>query len=147
MDGGKAQVNGAAKVIKALGYDIPVAGMVKDDKHRTRSLLWEDREIPLRGRQELFAFIGAVQEEVHRFSVDYHRKLRGKKLSRSALDLIEGVGQKRKAALFAHFGSIEAIKAASVEDLARVPGMNRKTAEAVFLYFSGQASGASAPVK
>lgn len=147
MDGGKAQVNGAVKVVKALGYDIPVAGMVKDDKHRTRSLLWEDREIPLRGRQELFAFIGAVQEEVHRFSVDYHRKLRGKKLSRSALDLIEGVGQKRKAALFAHFGSIEAIKAASVEDLARVPGMNRKTAEAVFLYFSGQASGASAPVK
>ncbi len=138
MDGGKAQVNGAVKVLKALQYDIPVAGMVKDVRHRTGSLLYQDQEFPLRGRQELFAFIGTVQEEVHRFALDYHHKLRGKKLNRSVLDSIEGIGEKRKAALFIHFGSVDAIRSASVEDLAQAPGMNRTAAESVFRHFAGR---------
>lgn len=136
MDGGKTQVNGAMKVLEALQFEIPIAGMIKDGHHRTSRLLYENQEIPLRGRQELYAFIGTVQEEVHRFAIDYHRKLRGRKMSQSVLDPIEGVGEKRKAALFAHFGSVDAIKAASVEDLIQVPGMNRATADAVFRYFS-----------
>ncbi|HCU07357.1 MAG TPA: hypothetical protein DF480_00005 [Clostridiales bacterium] len=138
MDGGKTQVNGAMKVLRALQFDIPIAGMIKDDHHRTSSLLYENQEIPLRGRQELFAFIGTVQEEVHRFAIDYHHKLRGRKMSRSVLDPIAGVGEKRKAALLAHFGSVDAIKAASAEDLTQVPGMNRAAADAVFRYFSGR---------
>jgi excinuclease ABC subunit C len=140
LDGGKAQVNGALKVLNALQYQIPVAGMVKDDHHRTGSLLYQDRDIPLRGRQDLFSFIGTVQEEVHRFAIDYHHKIRGGKLSRSALDAIEGVGEKRKAALLTRFGSVDAIKAASLEDLAGAPGMNRTVAEAVLRHFSGAAS-------
>ncbi len=140
LDGGKTQVNGALKVLNALQYQIPVAGMVKDDHHRTGSLLYQDRDIPLRGRQDLFSFIGTVQEEVHRFAIDYHHKIRGGKLSRSALDAIEGVGEKRKAALLTRFGSVDAIKAASLEDLAGAPGMNRTVAEAVLRHFSGAAS-------
>ena len=136
MDGGKTQVNGAVKVLEALRFDIPTAGMIKDAHHRTSSLLYENREIPLRNRKELFAFIGTIQEEVHRFAIDYHHKLRGKKMSRSLLDPIEGVGEKRKAALFAHFGGVDAIKTASAEELAKVPGMNRTAADAVFRYFS-----------
>ncbi|MDD4286565.1 MAG: excinuclease ABC subunit UvrC [Bacillota bacterium] len=138
MDGGKTQVNGARRVLEAMEIEIPVAGMIKDDRHRTGSLLYEGREIPLRHRQELFAFIGSIQEEVHRFAIDYHRKLRGKKMNRSALDEIAGVGEKRKSALFAHFGSMDAIKAASVEALAQVPGMNRTVADAVFRHFSAK---------
>lgn len=138
MDGGKNQVQAAKAVLHALQMDVAVAGMVKDDRHRTSALLYEDNEINLKLHPELFSFIGTIQEEVHRFAVDYHRKLRGKKLSRSILDGIEGIGEKRKMSLLTYFGSVDAIKAASVDDIAAVPSLNRMVAEKVHRYFSGE---------
>jgi excinuclease ABC subunit C len=141
MDGGKGQVNAALRVLEALKLDIPVAGMVKDNRHKTSGLVYGEDEIALRGRPALFAFIGTIQEEVHRFSIDYHRKVRGRALTRSVLDDIEGVGEKRKAALLGHFGSVERIKAASVEELASAPSMNRAVANAVYQHFATGAGG------
>jgi len=135
MDGGANQVNAAKAVIAALGFDIPVAGAVKDDKHRTRALLYNEQEYALKGQTDLFAYIGAIQEEVHRFAIEYHHKLRGKALSRSVLDGIPGVGEKRKLALLSKFGSVDAIRAADVYQLADTEGMNMAAAEAVHEYF------------
>ncbi len=136
MDGGAGQVHAAQDVLSALKLDVPVAGMVKDDKHRTRALLWEEKETPLKGHSELFAYCGAIQEEVHRFAIDYHRSLRGKALSRSVLDEIEGIGEKRKTALLARFGSVENIKKASAYEIAQTDGFTMKAAESVEAYFS-----------
>ena len=138
MDGGAGQVNAAKDVLLALGLDVPVAGMVKDDKHRTRALLYEGRETELKGRQELFAYCGRLQEEVHRFAIEYHRSLRGKSVRRSVLDSIPGIGEKRKMSLLNTFGSVDAIKGASLEALAAAPGMNVRAAEQVFEYFAGK---------
>ena len=135
MDGGLGQVHAAEDVLSALGFDVPVAGMVKDDKHRTRALLWQDVEYPLRGNTALFSYCGAIQEEVHRFAIDYHRSLRGKALTRSVLDDISGVGEKRKTALLAKFGSIDNIKAATKYEIAETPGLNLKVAEEIEEYF------------
>lgn len=145
MDGGKGHVSAALEVIGATGFDIPVVGMVKDDRHRTRGLVFSkgcesDKEtvygeISLKGRPLLFKYIGNIQEEVHRFAIDYHRKLRNRKTSGSVLDEIEGIGPVRRAALLEHFKSVEAIKAASVEELQNVPEMNYKAARAVWEYF------------
>ena len=135
MDGGLGQVHAAEAVLSALRIDIPVAGMAKDDKHRTRALIYKDEEYPLRGKQALFGYIGTIQEEVHRFAIDYHHKLRTKSVTHSELDNIPGIGPKRRAALFAHFKSIEAIKAASVEDLMQVDGMTAASAESVYKHF------------
>ena len=136
MDGGLGQVHAAQDVLAALKLDIPVAGMVKDDKHRTRALLWQDVETPLRGHSELFAYCGAIQEEVHRFAIEYHRNLRNRSLSKSVLDNIEGIGEKRKTALLAKFGSIENIRKATVYEIAETEGMNQKVAETVADYFA-----------
>ena len=136
LDGGAGQVNTAKDVLSALGFDIPVAGMVKDDKHRTRAILFEGNETPLSGRHELFAYCGRIQEEVHRFAIEYHRGLRSKSVSRSVLDNIPGIGEKRKMALLNTFGSVDAIKKASAYDLSQAPGMNARAAEAVFEYFN-----------
>ena len=136
MDGGLGQVHAAQDVLSALKLDIPVAGMVKDDKHRTRALLWQDIETPLKGHHELFAYCGAIQEEVHRFAIEYHRGLRNKELSRSVLDEIEGIGEKRKIALLAKFGSIDNIRKATVYELSETEGMNQKVAESVAEYFA-----------
>ncbi len=136
MDGGLGQVHAAQDVLAALKLDIPVAGMVKDDKHRTRALLWQDVETPLRGHSELFAYCGAIQEEVHRFAIEYHRSLRNKSLSKSVLDNIEGVGEKRKTALLAKFGSIDNIRKATVYEIAETEGMNQRVAETVADYFA-----------
>jgi excinuclease ABC subunit C len=136
MDGGQNQVNAAGQVLKALHLEIPIAGMVKDDKHRTKALLYNETEADLKSRPELFSFVGAIQEEAHRFAIDYHRKLRGKKLSRSVLDGIPGVGEKRKLSLLSYFGSVDAIKSASVQELAEAPGLNLAVAEEVKKYFA-----------
>lgn len=136
MDGGQNQVNAARQVLTALQLDLPIAGMVKDDKHRTKALLYNQTEVDLKSKPELFSFIGAVQEEAHRFAIDYHRKLRGKKLSRSVLDGITGVGEKRKLSLLSYFGSVDAIKSASVQELSEAPGLNLSVAEAVKKYFA-----------
>jgi excinuclease ABC subunit C len=136
MDGGAGQVNAAKDVLFALGLNVPVAGMVKDDKHRTRALLYEGVEYPLEGMRELFAYCGRLQEEVHRFAIEYHRSLRGKAVKRSVLDNVPGIGEKRKLSLLNTFGSVDGIKAASKEDLAKAPGMNARAAEQVFEYFA-----------
>ena len=136
MDGGAGQVHAAEAVLKALKLDIPVAGMAKDDKHRTRALIYMDNETPLSEIPGLFPFVGSIQEEVHRFAIDYHHKLRGKSVSKSVLDNIPGIGEKRKLALLSELGSVENIKNASVYKLAEVPGMNLKIAETVHEYFA-----------
>lgn len=136
MDGGLGQVHAAEAVLKALKIDIPIAGMAKDDKHRTRALIYRERELELKPHRELFAYVGSIQEEVHRFAIEYHRKLRGKNLSKSVLDGIPGIGEKRKMALLTRFGSVDAIKAADVYKLAETPGMNMAAAESVHKYFA-----------
>jgi len=130
IDGGDKQVAAVSQVLAALKIDIPVAGMVKDDRHRTRGLVYRG-ELALKDDPVLFRYIASVQEEVHRFAVGYHRDLRKKNVQRSSLDRIPGIGEKRRNALLAHFGSIEKILAASIEELAAVPGMNKSAAEKI----------------
>jgi len=134
MDGGAGQISAAEAVLKALKLDIPVAGMVKDDHHRTRALLYKGTEYPLKGKTELFAYVGAIQEEVHRFAIEYHRNSRDKSMTKSVLDQIEGIGPKRRAALLEHFGSVEEIKRADFEALCAV--LSRDAALAVYNYFN-----------
>ena len=138
VDGGKGHAAAAGQIVAALGLDpqVPVLGMVKDDRHRTRGLVFGDTETDLTEVPELYRLIGAIQEEVHRFAVDYHRGVRGRKLAKSELDDIPGVGEKRRQALLLKYGGTEAIKAAPIEELAAVPGMNRAAAEAVAAYFA-----------
>ena len=135
IDGGEKQAAAVEQVVRALKLDIPVAGMVKDDKHRTEDLVYLGERAGLKKSGELYKFIYFIQEEVHRFAIDYHRSLRDKKVSKSVLDTIPGIGEKRRNALLSHFGSVEAIKNASLEDLLEVPGMNRAAAQAVADFF------------
>ena len=135
IDGGLGHVNAVKEVLSAMGEHIVTAGMVKDDRHRTRGLLVDGSEIDLKEYPVLFRYVTSIQDEVHRFAVDYHRGIRSRNMSRSVLDGIPGIGEQRKKALLAAFGSIEAIKQADVEQLAAVDGMNRKAAEEVNRYF------------
>ena len=135
IDGGRGHVNAVKEVLSAMGEHIVTAGMVKDDRHRTRGLIADDREIALKEHPVLFRYVTSIQDEVHRFAIDYHRGIRSKNMSRSVLDGIPGIGEQRKKALLAAFGSIEAIRQADVEQLAAVDGMNRRAAEEVCLYF------------
>ncbi len=135
MDGGKGQVNIALKVIRELGLSIPVCGMVKDDNHRTRGLYYDNVEIPIDRHSEGFRLITRIQDEAHRFAIEYHRSLRGKTQVRSILDDIPGIGDTRRKALMKHFKTMEAIRDAGVEELQRAPGMNRAAAESVYGFF------------
>ena len=136
MDGGRGQVTAAKKILRALRIDIPVIGLVKDDSHRTRGIMFEDgSEISLKDRPLLFAYAGTIQEEVHRFAIEYHRNLRGKKTISSILDEIKGIGPRRRNALLAHFGSIDAIKKASLSELNEVAGMSEEAARNVLEFF------------
>ncbi len=131
IDGGRGQVNA---VVEALGEklgDIPVCGMVKDDHHRTRGLFYQNREYEMDRSKEPFKLITRIQDETHRFAIEYHRQLRSKGQIKSVLDDIPGIGPKRRLALIRHFKSIDAIKEASVEEIAEAPGMNLKAAQAV----------------
>jgi len=136
IDGGKPQVSAAEQVLRALKVEIPVAGMVKDDKHRTRGLVYQEKELDLKENPVLFRYIASIQEEVHRFAIEYHRGLRKKSLQRSALDSIEGIGEKRRNALLSHFGSIDRIREATVEELCQVPGITRPAAQKVLEWAS-----------
>lgn len=136
MDGGKPQVSAAEQVLAAMKIDIPVAGMVKDDKHRTRGLLYKDKELELKSNPVLFRYVTSVQDEVHRFAIDYHHGLRKKTLQKSALDDIEGIGEKRRNALLTHFGSIDKIKEATLEELCQVQGITKPAAEKVMEWAS-----------
>ena len=140
MDGGRGQVNVALGVMEKLGLDIPVCGMVKDDFHRTRGLYFHNVELPIDTRSEGFKLITRIQDEAHRFAIEYHRSLRSKEQVHSLLDDIEGIGPARRKALMRAFQSLEAIRDASEEELARVPSMNSASARAVWEFFHGKAS-------
>ena len=134
MDGGKGQVNVALQVLEDLRLNIPVCGMVKDDHHRTRGLYYNNIEIPIDRSSEAFRLITRIQDEAHRFAVEYHRQLRGKGQVHSILDDIEGIGPVRRKALMRHYLSLDAVRAASVEELAKIPSMNEKAAESVYKF-------------
>lgn len=135
MDGGKGQVNVALEVLDELHLDIPVCGMVKDDHHRTRGLYYHNEEIPIDRSSEAFRLITRIQDEAHRFAIEYHRQLRGKGQVHSILDDIEGIGPTRRKALMREYLSLDDIKKASVEELAKIPSMNEKAAESVYKFF------------
>ena len=135
MDGGRGQVNICLQVLEELGLDIPVCGMVKDDNHRTRGLYFNNIEIPIDRHSEGFKLITRIQDEAHRFAIEYHRSLRSKTQVKSVLDDIPGIGPARRKALMKNFQSLENIRNASVEELAQVEGMNQRSAEAVYLFF------------
>lgn len=135
MDGGKIQVHAAETVLSNLGLQIPVCGMVKDDHHRTRGLIYQENEIEMDTHSEGFRLATRIQDEVHRFAIEYHRKLREKESIHSQLDDIEGIGSKRRKALLRAFGDIMAIKRATEEELCQVDGMDRRAARAVYLFF------------
>ena len=135
MDGGRGQVNIALEVLAEQRLSIPVCGMVKDDNHRTRGLYYNNIEIPIDTRSEGFHLITRIQDETHRFAIEYHRSLRGKAQTHSILDDIPGVGGARRRTLMKHYGSLEALKQAEVEELAKLPSMNRTAAQAVYDFF------------
>ena len=135
MDGGRGQVNVALQVLEELHLDIPVCGMVKDDHHRTRGLYYHNEEIPIDRSSEAFRLITRIQDEAHRFAIEYHRQLRGKGQVHSILDDIEGIGPARRKALMREYLSLDEIKKASVEELSKIPSMNEKAAESVYKFF------------
>lgn len=148
IDGGKGQVSAVCEALEKLAaasdaeyaeriLNIPVCGMVKDDHHRTRGLLYHDREYEMDRSKEPFKLITRIQDETHRFAIEYHKQIRGKGQVHSILDDIEGIGPKRRLALIRHFKSLDAIMAASVDELAEVEGMNRAAAEKVAEFFKG----------
>ena len=135
MDGGRGQVNIALKVLGELGLSIPVCGMVKDDHHRTRGLYYNNLEIPIDTSSEGFRLITRIQDEAHRFAIEYHRSLRSKEQVHSLLDDIPGVGETRRKALLRRFKSLENIRDASLEELRETESMDRKSAEQVYTFF------------
>jgi excinuclease ABC subunit C len=135
MDGGKGQVNIAQEVLSELGLSIPVCGMVKDDRHRTRGLYFQNEEIPIDKHSEGFKLITRLQDEAHRFAIEYHKSLRGKAQVKSFLDDIEGIGPARRKALMRNFESAADLKNATLEELLEIPEMNREAAENVYNYF------------
>ncbi len=137
MDGGKGQVNIALQVLEELRINIPVCGMVKDDNHRTRGLYYRNAEIPIDTHSEGFKLITRIQDEAHRFAIEYHRSLRSKAQVKSVLDEIPGVGPARRKALMRHFKSIEDIKNAEIEQLSEVPEIPEHIAGQIYDFFHG----------
>lgn len=135
LDGGKGQVSAVKKVLNKYNVEIPLWGMYKDDKHRTKGLISQEKEIELDKTSNLYRFVASIQEEVHNYAISYHRSLRNKSLTKSELDDIQGIGEKRKKALLNHFKDIEAIKKATFEELLEVEGMNKTSSESVYNYF------------
>ena len=135
LDGGKGQVSAVQKVFDKYGVNIPLWGMYKDDKHRTKGLISATKEFELDKTSNLYRFVASIQEEVHNYAITYHRSLRNKSLTKSSLDDIPGVGEKRKKALLSNFKSIEDIKNASVEELSQVEELNKSVAENIYNYF------------
>lgn len=135
LDGGIGQVNAVLPIIKAFGLDIPVYGMVKDNKHRTRAIAFDGGEIAINSKRQAFTLISTIQEEVHRYSVAYHHSKHKKSTLTTTLIGIEGIGEKKSKALLKHFKTISAIREASIEELCKVDGINKVIAEKVFNYF------------
>ncbi len=137
MDGGKGQVNIALGVLERLHLNIPVCGMVKDDNHRTRGLYFDNEELPIDKSSEGFRLITRIQDEAHRFAIEYHRSLRSREQVHSILDDIDGIGPARRKSLMRTFQSLEAIRAAGIEELAKAPSMNEASARKVYEFFAG----------
>lgn len=137
MDGGKGQVNIALEVLESLNINIPVCGLVKDDKHQTRGIVYNNKELIINRSSNLMQLIRRIQDEVHRFAITYHRSLRDKRTLHSILDDIPYVGEKRRRALLLKFGSVDNIKKATIEELLETPSIDKKSAESIFIYFNG----------
>lgn len=137
IDGAQGQVSAVMQILRAMKIDIPVIGMAKDDSHRTRALVSESgKEILLADRALLFKYMGTVQEEVHRFAIDYHRGLRNKRMLHSVLEDISGIGETKRNSLLMHFGSVENIRKASEEELMKAPGITEKNARNIVDFFN-----------
>lgn len=137
MDGGKGQVNVALEVLESLNINIPVCGLVKDDKHQTRGIVYNNDELIINRSSNLMQLIRRIQDEVHRFAITYHRSLRDKRTLHSILDDIPNVGEKRRRALLMKFGSVENIKKAKIKELLEIPSIDKKSAESIYSYFNG----------
>ena len=129
-------VNAVLEVLKHYNLEIPVLGMVKDDKHKTRGLISLEEEFDLQANLSLLRFIAGIQDEAHRFALQYNKKLRNKRYTKSVIDDIPGVGDKRKKELIKHFKSIEKIKLAQVDELMQVKGINEKVALSIYEFFN-----------
>lgn len=140
MDGGKGQINIALEVLRDLNINIPVCGLVKDDKHTTRGIIYNNEELIINRSSNLMQLIRRIQDEVHRFAIAYHRSLRDKRTLHSVLDDIPNVGEKRRRALLMKFGSVDNIKNATLEQLLETPSINNKAAESIYQYFNGNES-------
>ena len=140
MDGGKGQINIALEVLRDLNINIPVCGLVKDDKHATRGIIYNNEELIINRSSNLMQLIRRIQDEVHRFAITYHRSLRDKRTLHSVLDDIPNVGEKRRRALLMKFGSVDNIKNATLEQLLETPSINNKAAESIYQYFNGNKS-------
>ena len=138
MDGGKGQVNIAETVLREMGVMIPVIGLVKDKDHKTRGIIFNNKEYPLKVTTAIYRLLYQIQEEAHRFAINYHRKLREKTLQASELDQIPGIGEARKKELLKHFKSIQKIRAASEEELLEVPKINKTAAKNIYNFFKEQ---------
>ncbi len=136
LDGGKGQISAVMPAIEKSGLNIPVFGMVKDSKHKTNAITTSGGEIAIKSTRAAYTLVSKIQEEVHRFAISYHRQRRSKSAVSSALLEIEGVGPARAKALIKHFGSVKAIKEASLEDLKKVPGVNGQAAENIYRHFN-----------
>lgn len=136
IDGGKGHVNIAQKVILENNLDIPVLGLVKDNKHKTRAIVYNNEYINLDVNSNIYRFLYEIQEETHRFAISYHKNLRNKEISKSILDEISGVGEIRKRNLLIHFGNISNLKKASIDEINRVDSVDRKTAEKIYAFFN-----------
>ena len=140
MDGGKGQINIALEVLRELNISIPVCGLVKDDKHATRGIIYNNEELIINRSSNLMQLIRRIQDEVHRFAITYYRSLRDKRTLHSVLDDIPNVGEKRRRALLMKFGSVDNIKSATLEQLLETPSINNKAAESIYQYFNGNES-------
>ena len=138
MDGGKGQVNVALMVLDSMGLDIPVCGMVKDDNHRTRGLYYNNVEVKFSKGSEAMLMVTALQDEAHRFAIEYHRQLRSKNQVHSVLDEIPGVGENRRKQLLKYFGEIRKIREATISELAEVPGIPESVAKNVYEFFHAE---------
>ena len=136
MDGGKGQVNVALEVLEKLNISIPVCGLVKDDKHQTRGIIYNNKELIINRSSNLMQMIRRIQDEVHRFAITYHRTLRDKRTLHSILEDIPNVGEKRRRNLLMKFGSVENIKNATLEELLETPSIDKKAAQSIVDYFT-----------
>jgi excinuclease ABC subunit C len=137
VDGGLGHVNAISEVLSQMNINIPLYGMVKDDKHRTRGLVSKGSEIDLSKNLYLLRFVTAIQDEAHRFAIQFNKKLRSKRYEKSVLDEIIGIGAKRKKALIKHFGSVNKIKTAGEHDLLAVEGITKNVAQKIYNHFNG----------